>query len=244
MEGESFDWEKELKNDDNFDQKFPYNIDKIESALTNACKDLDHLNPYYVLVAVNEFTKFFDKISSSLSKGFSDISSKVGKMRRKFNRNPECKDIQKLITKEIELNIHKLNGNNNEKFGYKKDSEYGDYCSASRTFLRLLWFMEFLVEIFKTILADRKDDTIKKIIGDSYDKILSPRHTWLVRRAVGAAMFFGVSGSKEDAVKIIFCCDKYDDKAREKITKIKDLLEKVWSAGNQFYKTCDILNLE
>ncbi len=244
MEGESFDWEKELKNDDNFDQKFPYNIDKIESALTNACKDLDHLNPYYVLVAVNEFTKFFDKISSSLSKGFSDISSKVGKMRRKFNRNPECKDIQKLITKEIELNIHKLNGNNNEKFGYKKDSEYGDYCSASRTFLRLLWFMEFLVQIFKTILADRKKDTIKKIIGDSYDKILAPRHTWLVRRAVGAAMFFGVSGSKEDAVKIIFCCDKYDDKAREKITKIKDLLEKVWSAGNQFYKSNNILKLE
>ncbi len=244
MEGKDFDWEKELKNDANFDQKVPYNIDKIESALTNACKDLDHLNPYYTLVAAYEFTKFFEKISSSLSMGFSDITSKVEKMRRKFNRNPECKDIQKLITKEIELDIYKLNGNNNEKFGYKKDSEYGTYCSASRTFLRLLWFMEFLVEIFKTILADRKDDTIKKIIGDSYDKILSPRHTWLVRRAVGAAMFFGVSGSKEDAVKIIFCCDKYDDKARQKIIKIKDLLEKVWSAGNQFYKTCDILNLE
>ena len=244
MEGESFDWEKELKNDANFDLKVPYNIDKIESALTNACKDLDHLNPYYTLVAVYEFTKFFDKISSSLSKGFSDITSKVGKMRRKFKKYPECKDVQKLITKEIELNIHKLNGNNNQKFGHKKDSEYGDYCSAARTFLRLLWFMEFLIQIFKTILADRKKDTIKKIIGDSYDKILAPRHTWLVRKAVGAAMFFGVSGSKEDAVKIIFCCDKYDDKAREKITKIKDLLEKVWSAGNQFYKSNNILKLE
>ena len=244
MEGKDFDWEKELKNDANFDQKVPYNIDKIESALTNACKDLDHLNPYYTLVAEYEFTKFFEKISSALSMGFSDITSKVEKMRRKFKKYPECKDIQKLITKEIELDIHKLNGNNNEKFGYKKDSEYGTYCSAARTFLRLLWFMEFLIEIFKTILADRKDDTIKKIIGDSYDKILSPRHTWLVRRAVGAAMFFGVSGSKEDAVKIIFCCDKYDDKAKQKINKIKDLLEKVWSAGNQFYKTCDILNLE
>jgi hypothetical protein len=243
MEG-NIDWEKELKNDANFDQKVPYNINKIESALTNACKDLDHLNPYYTLVAVYEFTKFFDKISSSLAKGFSDITSKVGKMRRKFKKYPECKDIQKLITKEIELDIHKLNGNNNEKFGYKKDSEYGTYCSAARTFLRLLWFMEFLIEIFKTILADRKKDTIKKIIGDSYDKILAPRHTWLVRRAVGAAMFFGVSGSKEDAVKIIFCCDKYDDNARQKITKIKDLLEKVWSAGNEFYKKCDILNLE
>ena len=216
MEG-NIDWEKELKNDANFDQKVPYNINKIESALTNACKDLDHLNPYYTLVAEYEFTKFFESISSSLSMGFSDITSKVEKMRRKFNRNPECKDIQKLIT---------------------------TYCSATRTFLRLLWFMEFLIEIFKTILADRKNDTIKKIIGDSYDKILAPRHTWLVRRAVGAAMFFGVSGSKEDAVKIIFCCDKYDDNAKQKITKIKDLLEKVWSAGNEFYKKCDILNLE
>jgi len=240
----TIDWEKELQNEANFDQKVPYNIDKIEKALTNACKDLQHLNPYYTLVAEYEFTKFFDSISSSLSMGFKDITSKVDKMRRKFNKYKDCKDIQKLIAKEIELDIHKLNGNNNEKFGYKKDSEYGTYCSAARTFLRLLWFMEFLIEIFNIILADRKNDTIKKIIGDAYDKILSPKHSWIVRRAVGAALLFGASGTKEDAVKIIFCCDKYDDAARNKIIKIKDLLGKVWSAGIEFYKTCDILNLE
>ena len=237
------DTEFELANDLNFSQKIPYDISKIESALTLASKDLSNLDPYFTLLAEYEFTKFFSQISSALAMGFNDITSKVEKMREKFKEFPECKTIQQLILKEIELNIHKLNGENNSKFGHKKKDKYEKYCSASRTFLRLLWFMEFLIEIFKTILADRKKDNIKKIIGNSYDKILAPRHSWLVRRAVGAAMMFGMSGSKDDAVRIIFCCEKYDSNAKEKIQKITNLLENVWSAANEFYKENDLLKL-
>ena len=239
---ELIDTEFELENDLNFSQNIPYDISKIESALTLASKDLSNLDPYFTLLAEYEFTKFFSQISSALAMGFNDITSKVEKMREKFKEFPECKTIQQLILKEMELNIHKLNGENNSKFGHKKD-KYEKYCSASRTFLRLLWFMEFLIEIFKTILADRKKDNIKKIIGNSYDKILAPRHSWLVRRAVGAAMMFGMSGSKDDAVRIIFCCEKYDSNAKEKIQKITNLLENVWSAANEFYKENDLLKL-
>ena len=240
---ELIDTEFELENDLNFSQNIPYDISKIESALTLASKDLSNLDPYFTLLAEYEFTKFFSQISSALAMGFNDITSKVEKMREKFKEFPECKTIQQLILKEMELNIHKLNGENNSKFGHKKKDKYEKYCSASRTFLRLLWFMEFLIEIFKTILADRKKDNIKKIIGNSYDKILAPRHSWLVRRAVGAAMMFGMSGSKDDAVRIIFCCETYDSKAKEKIQKITNLLEKVWNAANEFYKENDLLKL-
>lgn len=240
---ELIDTEFELENDLNFSQNIPYDISKIESALTLASKDLSNLDPYFTLLAEYEFTKFFSQISSALAMGFNDITSKVEKMREKFKEFPECKTIQQLILKEMELNIHKLNGENNSKFGHKKKDKYEKYCSASRTFLRLLWFMEFLIEIFKTILADRKKDNIKKIIGNSYDKILAPRHSWLVRRAVGAAMMFGMSGSKDDAVRIIFCCEKYDSNAKEKIQKITNLLENVWSAANEFYKENDLLKL-
>ena len=240
---ELIDTEFELENDLNFSQNIPYDISKIESALTLASKDLSNLDSYFTLLAEYEFTKFFSQISSALAMGFNDITSKVEKMREKFKEFPECKTIQQLILKEMELNIHKLNGENNSKFGHKKKDKYEKYCSASRTFLRLLWFMEFLIEIFKTILADRKKDNIKKIIGNSYDKILAPRHSWLVRRAVGAAMMFGMSGSKDDAVRIIFCCETYDSKAKEKIQKITNLLEKVWNAANEFYKENDLLKL-
>ena len=240
---ELIDTEFELENDLNFSQNIPYDISKIESALTLASKDLSNLDPYFTLLAEYEFTKFFSQISSALAMGFNDITSKVEKMREKFKEFPECKTIQQLILKEMELNIHKLNGENNSKFGHKKKDKYEKYCSASRTFLRLLWFMEFLIEIFKTILADRKKDNIKKIIGNSYDKILAPRHSWLVRRAVGAAMMFGMSGSKDDAVRIIFCCETYDSNAKEKIQKITNLLENVWSAANEFYKENDLLKL-
>ena len=84
------DTEFELSNDLNFSQKIPYDISKIESALTLASKDLSNLDPYFTLLAEYEFTKFFSQISAM---GFNDITSKVEKMREKFKEFPECKKI-------------------------------------------------------------------------------------------------------------------------------------------------------
>ncbi len=59
-------------------------------------------------------------------------------MREKFKEYPEAENIQQLLGKEIELNIYKLKGENNSELGYKK-GQYKKYCSAFRTFLRLLY---------------------------------------------------------------------------------------------------------
>jgi hypothetical protein len=234
-------WRALLQDDKNFDQKVPYDIKSVEEKLTIASKDLDHLNPYYTLSPIYDLTKIFYNISSALSMGFSDITTKVGQMREKFKEYPNVTNIQQLLGKEIELDIHRLNGQDNAKMGHK-DDKYKNYHSACRIFLRLLWFMEYLITVFKKIL-NSNENSVKKILGGSYDEILAPRHTWLVRKAVGAAMLFSVSGSRDDIVKICFNVDGNSKEGKEYILKITNLLEKIWNGGIEFYKQCDMLDI-
>ena len=242
MESSKKPWRPLLEDDKNFDQAVPYDIKKIEEKLTIASQDLEHLDPYYTLSPIYDFTKFFDKISSALSMGFSDITKKVNQMRGKFRLYKDAENIQQLLGKEIALDIHRLNGQDNAKMGHK-DDEYKNYHSACRIFLRLLWFMEYLITVFKKIL-NSKENSVKKILGSSYDEILSPRHTWLVRKAVGAAMFFSVSGTKDDIVKICFNVDANSKEGKDYILKITGLLEKIWKAGVDFYKQCNMLDIK
>ena len=242
MESSKKPWRPLLEDDKNFDQAVPYDIKKIEEKLIIASQDLEHLDPYYTLSPIYDFTKFFDKISSALSMGFSDITKKVNQMRGKFRLYKDAENIQQLLGKEIALDIHRLNGQDNAKMGHK-DDEYKNYHSACRIFLRLLWFMEYLITVFKKIL-NSKENSVKKILGSSYDEILSPRHTWLVRKAVGAAMFFSVSGTKDDIVKICFNVDANSKEGKDYILKITGLLEKIWKAGVDFYKQCNMLDIK
>jgi hypothetical protein len=242
MESSKKPWRPLLEDDKNFDQAVPYDIKKIEEKLIIASQDLEHLDPYYTLSPIYDFTKFFDKISSALSMGFSDITKKVNQMRGKFRLYKDAENIQQLLGKEIALDIHRLNGQDNAKMGHK-DDEYKNYHSACRIFLRLLWFMEYLITVFKKIL-NSNENSVKKILGSSYDEILSPRHTWFVRKAVGAAMFFSVSGTKDDIVKICFNVDANSKEGKDYILKITGLLEKIWKAGVDFYKQCNMLDIK
>ena len=71
-------WKSLLQNDKNFDQKVSYDIISVDEKLTLASQDLEHLNPYYTLSPIYDLTKIFYNISSALSMGFSDITTKVG----------------------------------------------------------------------------------------------------------------------------------------------------------------------
>lgn len=176
---EIFNWRTLLNDDDNFNQQEPYNLSSILAKL-DLVNDLDHFNPFFLLSPIYDFTKIFGRISSALSMGFKDITEKVDLMRQIFKGYPDITNIQDLVLKEMELGIHELTGDNNEKKGHKND-QYKKYVSGARTFLRLLWFMEFLIRIFRRLVTDDKK-SLKDILQKAYDEVLSPRHSWLVRR--------------------------------------------------------------
>ena len=232
-----------LKDDNNFSQKVPFDFKSIFYKLQKASLTPQKLNPYYTLSSIFDFTKFFNEISSALSMGFSDITDKCGKMRQKFAAYPDATDIQNLLQTEINLNIHKLNGENNKKFGHGKD-DYKDYVSACRTFLRLLWFLEYLIDVFENVVKDDGSGPIKTILSNSYDKVLAPHHTFLVRSAVGIALKFSSAGNVAKNVDIIFGIKEYNDEAKKIIRETIDLMKIIWKGGNDFYEKYELLDLE
>ena len=147
-------WREYLKDNKNFNQDVPFNFKDIYSKLQVASENPEKLNPFYTLSAIYDFTKIFYQISSAFRMGFSDITKKAEQMRKKFDVYPESNDIQELLGKEIQLGIYQLNGNNNSSLGHG-DDQYYNYVSACRTFLRLLWFLEYLIEIGRASCRER-----------------------------------------------------------------------------------------
>ena len=123
--------------------------------------------------------------------GFSDITEKSQIMPERFKQFLEATDIQDLLLREMQmqLNIYKLNGDNNYELGYGYDN-YKHYISVWRTFLSLLWFLEYLTDIFEGVYNDDGSTAIKTLLENSYDKVLAPRHPFLTRKAVGFALMF------------------------------------------------------
>ena len=236
-------WQELIKDDNNFSQKIPFDFKEITYKLKKASGTPDKLNPYYTISAIFDFTKFFKEISSALSMGFSDITEKCGIMREKYNQYPEAEDIQNLLEIEMKKNLHKLNRDNNSELGHGND-EYKDYISACRTFLRLLWFLEYLTDVFENVLKDDGTGAIKKILGNSYDKILAPHHTFIVRKAVGFALMFSSGGNVARNVDIIFGYKEYNDEARKDIQSTIDLMKIIWKGGHDFYEKNDLLGLK
>ena len=240
---EEINWLELLKDDNNFSQKVPFDFKSIFFKLQKASLNPDKLNPYYTLSAIFDFTKFFKEISSALSMGFSDITEKCGIMREKFNVYPNAKDIQNLLQIEMNLNIHKLNGDNNKKLGHGND-DYKEYKSACRTFLRLLWFLEYLIDVFENVIKDDGSGPIKTILSNSYDKVLAPHHSYVVRKAVGIALMFSSAGNVAKNVNIIFGLEEYNNEARNTIQDTVNLMKIIWKGGHDFYEKNELLDLE
>ena len=235
-------WRILLEDNNNFNQDIPFDFQDISFKLHKAAENPKNLNPYYTLSAIYDFTKIFKSISSALSMGFSDITQKCELMRKRFKEYPDAVSIQDLCNKEIQLDIYKLNGDNNKSFGHGYD-EYVNYNSGCRTFLRLLWFLEYLIDVFENVMKDDGNGQIKTILGDSYKKVLSPHHSFLVRRAVGVALSFSSAGNVSHIVELIFGYKEFNEEAIKGIKDTNDLMKKIWNGGNEFYKENKLLEL-
>lgn len=196
------DWFNKLIDDKNFDTNEPFNSDRLFNYLEIAAKEPEHLRPFEFLGGVYEFTRAFGELSSALSVGFSDITSKVQIWRDLFkNYYPKNPDIQSVMINEVMNNIHELNGENNYNLGHDKNSPYYTYTSGTRTLLRLSWFLDFLRNIFKQLINTNTPFNI--CVTNAYEEVLAPHHPWLVRKGASFALSFAPSERKL-ALKIFF----------------------------------------
>ena len=99
----------------------------------------------------------FDYMGRVVSFAFKDISSKVNILRN-ASQNRGKPDIQSLILEEIETNYKVCQG-----------------PSTARTALRLLWFLDYVQDLFEN-LKDHKNRSFRKIVIESYKKKLGIHH--------------------------------------------------------------------
>ena len=110
--------------------------------------------------------------------------------------------------------------------------------------MSLLWFLEYLTDVFENVIKDDGKGPIKTILGDSYNKVLAPHHGFFVRKAVGVALTFSSAGNVASVVELIFGYKEYNDEARKAIQATIDLMKIIWNGGNEFYKKNNLLDLE
>lgn len=82
---------------------------------------------------------------------------------------------------EKQSNAWELNGKNNKTIikAHSLDSTiYKKYVGLSRTVLRIVWFMEFIGELFQRLYDD---PTNNKSLTQSYEAVLAPRHSFIVK---------------------------------------------------------------
>lgn len=236
------DWKKDFLDNKNFEHEKPFDFDLCVSLFEECAKDLDNLNPYLLLRPIWEVTKAFKALSTALSVGFSDITSKVETWRDIFKQYyPDCNSIQEIIEKEISLKIHECNGDNNSDKGHKKKTTYYTYCSGTRTLLRLTWFLDFFSTILKYSL-DLPDKSFCDCIKESYNKALAPHHPWLVRQ--GASIGISMAPSKrEKAMVAFFGKELWDEDVRNKVRRWQNATFKVWEYLHSYYEKKGFLGL-
>jgi len=196
------DWYRKLIDDKYFNSDDPYNYNRLIGYFTAVVEDLDHIKPFELLAGIYEFTRAFGQLSTALSMGFSDITSKVEIWRDLFkNYYRDYNDIQSVMVSEVMMGIHELNSENNSSLGHKKNSPYYTYTSGTRTLLRLSWFLNFIYNIFKNMIET--DDPFNTCVTNAYETVLAPHHPWLVRKGAGLALSFATK-ERKNALRIFF----------------------------------------
>lgn len=67
----------------------------------------------------------------------------------------------------------------------RKDSTF---VSASRSVLRLMWFLDFVTTLLRGLLEDGEGKSLSQLARGAYDSALAPHHPWLLRQTVSAGL--------------------------------------------------------
>lgn len=186
------------------------------------------------------FTMFSAGMGSLMSWGFDDIHTKSGALMKLAAKNPDCPTIQQLIEKEMAQNIHVLNGSNGEKMGRKEGDPYYKYESASRTILRLLYFLTLITHLTKN-MRTYPEELLSNVAKKSYADSIESFHPPVLREGIKAA-FLTVPTRKEFMESAFGSVTKqeFNDILGEILKPLATFVARMW----KYYKDKNITNLE
>jgi len=84
--------------------------------------------------------------------------------------------LQWMIRHEMDLKVERENNKHH-------------FVSGSRSLLRLMWFLDFIYHLMHN-LTSQADKELSESAQNAYDTALAPHHPWLLRKTIGAAIYF------------------------------------------------------
>lgn len=126
--------------------------------------------------AYKELMRFFDLLGSVFAFVTSDVQSKI-KILQQYLISENARHygtVRSMINHEVTNNLTRVQGNP---------------PSGSRTLLRLHRALKFIIRLFGDLKSMNDSDKISAVTFKAYDETLAQHHTWIVRKAVGLAVY-------------------------------------------------------
>ncbi|CBK22709.2 uncharacterized protein [Blastocystis hominis] len=213
---------------------------------TDITSKVASLSPPYkldmILEMFDEITKLFHCLGAAMSFATSDVTQKLAHVR---NRTQEMLDAGILkgdradvtLQKDVMLAEKKMNWHMSGSDGIDKKGK--EFQNASRSIIRLTWFLDFVYEMVAYMRAN-ETETLPTAVKYAYNKVLADRHSMMIRNAFKVAVIIcpskdtfltKVSGNltQEQVNAMWVTCE-------ENMKKISDML---WA----FYKSEGMENL-
>ena len=137
----------------------------------------------------NEITNLFHCLGSALSFATSDVTTKLNHLQ---NRTKEMmmsglitSSYEEVIIEEIMKAEKAKNWHLSGPEGV--DHKGRDYQCASRSIVRLIWFLDFVYEMV-WYMREEPNESLQTAVRYAYNKVLSPRHNALIRNAFKVAV--------------------------------------------------------
>ena len=140
----------------------------------------------------------------------------------------------------MSLNLHVLSGSNGDKYGYKEGHPLHKYESASRTILRLLYFLTLLTHLLKN-LKQFPEELMSNIARKSYEDSIASFHPPVLREAIKAA-FLTIPTRKEFLENAFGPMDKKEiyDIIGNVLKSLAALVARIW----KYYQEKKLTSLE
>ena len=197
-----------------------------------------------------EYMELYVKLLKLMGKlveiGFSDIiaKTKILKDNKKYfeEKGTPVGSCEELVETEILLGLEQLNGSNNKKKGFKKDSEWFKWVGSSRTLLRLNRFLLFVQNIVTGLVLD-KEKSFKDIVKEAYSTELAPYHSFMIKTAVKGILYM-----MPNRESFLTSSIGEDDLTHEQVYEMMDIamqnVDKVTKYLSGFYEERNIAKLD
>eukprot|EP01134_Creolimax_fragrantissima_P008337 CFRG8337T1 len=173
------------------------------------------------IAAFHELCKFFTICGSGFSFVTSDVSKKLDlleSLRVKRDAPNGNHTLQGMMQWEQENDM------------FKKDVKY----NGARSLLRLNRASQFIMLLIKNIL-DKEKDSMSTIAYDAYSQTIMRFHTWMIKKAVGVAVY-----AIPSRAHLLKGMKMSEDEARAALPRLVVAIDVVFSALDKHYTDHDL----